>query len=456
MLGAGPLRAAVVTALACATMLLFTVAFLRVSPFAPRALYGAIETLVAIVALAAACLMRRRFLHTGSRCDLLLAAAVLAFCIVHLGTAAVPAALGERPHGYLLTTDIYGEFLVYAVIVAAVFASRGPLLVAARRPNRLLTAMSLSIVGAAAVGGFILSRVLVDAATALGAANGHPSVIAFVVIAGGLPSIAAVGFARDAASQHDHARLLIAAGMVVMAAAPPLQLGRVIGDDYSLIADVLLGVGFGLIALAALRWELEARRVAARAAALAERQRVARDLHDGLAQDLAFIAAHSSRIATDVGAEHPVVTAAKRALQVSRSTIAQLSDPTAATAHEALESIAAELRKRFGIAITVDVDLGYELPADLREHADRIAREAIANAARHGRAHTVVVSLRETGGQLRLRIEDDGRGIDAVTDGRRPEGFGLRSIRERAAGVGGSVEIRQLGTRGTVLDVVLT
>ena len=127
-----------VTALACATMLLFTVAFLRVSPFAPRALYGAIETLVAIVALAAAWLMRRRFLHTGCRCDLLLAAAVLAFCIVHLVTAAVPAALGERPHGYLLTTDIYGEFLVYAVIVAAVFASRAPLLVAARRPNRLL------------------------------------------------------------------------------------------------------------------------------------------------------------------------------------------------------------------------------------------------------------------------------------------------------------------------------
>ena len=151
-----------------------------------------------------------------------------------------------------------------------------------------------------------------------------------------------------------------------------------------------------------------------------------------------------------------MVTAAKRALQVSRSTIAQLSDPTAATAHEALESIAAELRKRFGIAIVVDVDLGYELPADLREHVDRIAREAIANAARHGRAHAVVVSLREAGGQLRLRIEDDGRGIDAVTDGRRPEGFGLRSIRERAAGVGGSVEIRQLGTRGTVLDVVLT
>jgi signal transduction histidine kinase len=455
MLGAGPLRTAVVTALACATMLLLTVALLRASPFAPRALYGAIDTLVAIVALAAAWLMRRRFLHTGCRCDLLLAVAVLAFFIIHVVTTAVPAALGGHPRGYFLATDIYGELLVDAVIAAAVFASGTPLLMAARRPNRLLAAMSLSIVGAAAVAGFILNRVLVDTSSALGAANGHILAIAVVVVAGGLPSIAAVGFARDAASRGDRARLLIAAGMVVMAAAPPLQLGRVIGDDYSLIADVLLGVGFGLIALAALRWELEARRVAARAAALAERRRVARDLHDGLAQDLAFIAAHGSRILTDVGAEHPVVTAAKRALQISRSTIAQLSDPNAATAHEALEAIAAELRKRFGIAITVDVDLRYELPAELQEHVDRIAREAIANAARHGHARTVAVSLRKTAGQVRLRIEDDGRGIDAVTGGRRPEGFGLRSIRERAAGVGGSIEIGQLGRRGTVLDVVL-
>jgi len=213
-------------------------------------------------------------------------------------------------------------------------------------------------------------------------------------------------------------------------------------------------IGVGLIAVAALGWELHSRRLVARAATIAERQRVARDLHDGLAQDLAFIAAHSERIATDVGAEHPVVIAARRALQISRCAIAELSDPDAASAHEALEAIAAELRERFEIAITLDVELSHDLSPEVQEHVNRIVREAIANAARHGAAETVAVSLRDEEGHVRLRVQDDGCGIDAGR-GRPKEGFGLRSIRERAAGFGGYMKVSQAGTHGTVLDVVL-
>jgi signal transduction histidine kinase len=65
--------------------------------------------------------------------------------------------------------------------------------------------------------------------------------------------------------------------------------------------------------------------------------------------------------------------------------------------------------------------------------------------------------LREVEDRVNLRVEDDGRGVDVVTSGRRDEGFGLRSIRERAAVGGGSAELRQLeASGGSVLDVVLT
>ena len=86
-----------------------------------------------------------------------------------------------------------------------------------------------------------------------------------------------------------------------------------------------------------------------KATALAERRRVARDLHDGIAQDLAFIAAHGPRFVEELGDDHPVVIAARRALAISRSTISELSDPTGATAHESLEAVAQELGERFGI-----------------------------------------------------------------------------------------------------------
>src|SRR5262249_2840960 len=146
-----------------------------------------------------------------------------------------------------------------------------------------------------------------------------------------------------------------------------------------------------LLLCAAVVLERRVRARWAKAAALAERRRVARDLHDGIAQDLAFIAAHGAQMASEMGGDHPVVVAARRALAVSRSTISDLSDPAGATAGEALDAVAHELRERFDVAIAVDAQIDDHLPSGVREHLSRIAREAIANAARHGQARNVLV-----------------------------------------------------------------
>src|SRR5581483_4650091 len=206
---------------------------------------------------------------------------------------------------------------------------------------------------------------------------------------------------------------------------------------------------------AAVVLERRVRARVARAAALAERHRVARDLHDGIAQDLAFIAAHGAQIATEMGEEHPVVVAARRALAVSRSTISDLSDPAGATASEALDAVAHELRDRFDIAIAVHAQIDDHVPSAVREHLSRIAREAIANAARHGNARNVLVSLRRAEGGLSLRVIDDGRGIPVDAGEAIPEGFGIRSMRERAGSLGGHLTVRHPAHGGTELEVVL-
>ena len=150
-----------------------------------------------------------------------------------------------------------------------------------------------------------------------------------------------------------------------------------------------------------------------------------------------------------------MVVAARRALTVSRGTIAELHDAPGASAQQALEAVAGDLRQRFGIDIAVDVQLDRELAPDVRMHLSRIAREAIANAARHGGADNVLVTLKRTRGVITMRVRDDGCGIGGSDQAAVAEGFGLASMRERAADLGGSLTVRRPGARGTVLEVLL-
>ena len=91
---------------------------------------------------------------------------------------------------------------------------------------------------------------------------------------------------------------------------------------------------------------------------------------------------------------------------------------------------------------------------DALDHLARIAREAIANAARHGGAENVTVSLSRIGAKIVLRVCDDGCGIERAARA-AGDGFGLRSMRERAATLGGYLNHRQRESGGTELEVVL-
>jgi signal transduction histidine kinase len=267
---------------------------------------------------------------------------------------------------------------------------------------------------------------------------------------------AGTAFSRRHVLESDRVPALLAVACFLLAGAVLAHLGgHSLPRGHVGLGEPLRVIACALFFAVALKLERRVRGRTARAAALAERRRVARDLHDGLAQDLAFIAAYGAQMARDLGEEHPVVVAARRALALSRSTISDLAGPDGASTAEALDAVAHELRERFDVAIAVNAEIDDSLSDSVREHLSRIAREAIANAARHGQARNVLVSLRRAEFGVALRIVDDGCGIPVGESGASPEGFGLRSMRERASALGGSLTVRRAPQGGTVLEVVV-
>ena len=436
-----------VVALGAAAVL--TPVLLRATAVDAPALRAALEMMMTLFALAAAWLLRVEFASSGRLGDLLLLAATLVLGLINLGVAALPAALDLRAGPQFAAAGVCGLLFVAAVFALAAFAPTDWLLTGRRHPLAIGVGLSLAGLATAALGGILVG-------TRGDVAFGDPALLVLMVCAAGLLLQAALGFAgRQRFSQGAGPGLMAIATTLLAAASVSNALGGSMAPGRVGASEALRVLAFALILSAAVVAEREVHARISKATALAERLRVARDLHDGIAQDLAFIAAHGTRFADELGDEHPVVVAARRALAISRSTISELADPAGATADEALGALAHELGERFDIAISVNSELNGDLESHELEHVTRIAREAIANAARHGRARNVVVSLRHTHTGMALRVLDDGCGIMGPERSQAPEGFGLRSMRERTAELGGQLNVRQPRTGGTELEVVL-
>jgi signal transduction histidine kinase len=185
--------------------------------------------------------------------------------------------------------------------------------------------------------------------------------------------------------------------------------------------------------------------VAARAAAR-ERRRIARDLHDGVAQELAFIRRRAQRLAGQPAAE--IMVAADRALQDSRWAIEHLARAPDEPLERVLARHAAAIAARTGVAVTfVTTGSTEHVGPDVSEALARILGEAVTNA-RHGNATLVHVELSTH--PLRLRVIDDGTGFDTTASA---GGFGLGGMRERAALVGADLIVRSGPGAGTEVAV---
>jgi signal transduction histidine kinase len=215
-----------------------------------------------------------------------------------------------------------------------------------------------------------------------------------------------------------------------------------VGHDWVHFGDVLRLLFCVVLLWAAVIEVADA--VAARAAAR-ERRRIARDLHDGVAQELAFIQRRAARLPD--GGE--ILGAAERALLDSRRAIEHLAQAPDEPLDRVLARHAAVVAARSGLAVTFSGSGVVRVGGEVREALARILGEAVANA-RHGGATRVHVEL--SGDPLRLRVIDDGTGFDPAASS---PGFGLGGMRERAALVGAELSVRSGPGAGTEVAVEL-
>jgi signal transduction histidine kinase len=189
-------------------------------------------------------------------------------------------------------------------------------------------------------------------------------------------------------------------------------------------------------------------------ATVEERRRIARELHDGLAHELAFIASKTRGAAAGTAAPSDarvLAGAADRALDEARRAITVLSVAQPQSLDDAISQTVEDLGSRLGVAWDLQLADDVEVPGEVRENLLRIVREAITNAASHGASEHIRVSL-ERDEHVRLVIEDDGCGFDTERPG-AAGGFGLQSMQERAASVGAVLSVDSVPERGTRVAV---
>jgi signal transduction histidine kinase len=113
----------------------------------------------------------------------------------------------------------------------------------------------------------------------------------------------------------------------------------------------------------------------------------------------------------------------------------------------ALEKQAAALRARHKTEVKIDLCTEPDVPLDVKETLYRIAQEALHNIVKHARARNVHVRMRCTSEYIALDVTDDGKGFDTTAD--FPGHLGLRSMRERAERLGGSLAVESTPGKGT-------
>lgn len=195
-----------------------------------------------------------------------------------------------------------------------------------------------------------------------------------------------------------------------------------------------------------------------------ERSRLARELHDGLGQNLTALLVGLRRVAGAPDLE----TARQRAsdLQAIASlahaetrTLARGLHPTLLEEHGlvvAIEQLGESFEKHHGVrvAVTCSTQPGQRLPLVVEVALYRVMQEALANVARHADARSVEVILEMGELWVRLVVRDDGIGIGARGAAEAGEGdFGLISIRERALMLGGSCQVHSKPGQGTTIAI---
>src|SRR5918996_762651 len=436
-------------ALGLAAMLVVSlVSAVRFTYDAP-ALHVFLETAGALIALLAAYLVFGRFRASSRLDDLMLSCGLAVLSASTLFFSSLPAA-SELDMGHFPTwAPLLGRLLGALFLTYAAFCPGTKL----RHPRRsalvLFAAAGLLLTAIGVLIALVAERLPagLDPTLAPPEALGrphlydHPVLVALQFLLAFLYAAAAVGFTRRAERTGDELLGWFAVGSALASLASFYT-----GDVIRLLSNLVLLAG-------AAREIGRYWRGLATIAVLEERRRIAWDLHDGLAQELAFILRRAKRAGEGDAIAVQVAGAAERALADARRAVAALTRPLDEPLDVALAQAVEEVADRFGQKLDLDLQPNVHVDPLIREDLVRIAREAVANAARHGRAPTVRVELCNRS-RLRLTIADDGAGFQPHTANRH-ERFGLVSMQERAHALHADFHLTSTPGGGTQIQVTL-
>lgn len=196
-------------------------------------------------------------------------------------------------------------------------------------------------------------------------------------------------------------------------------------------------------------------------AVIEERQRLARELHDAVSQQLFAISMTATAVSRTIERDWE---RAKRQVQLieEMAAVAQ-SEMRALLLHlrpvhldgknlgQALTVLVDELKQKVPMTITLEVDETILLPPNAEDHLFRIAQEALSNTLRHSKADSMDIKLIRVGSQVHMSVQDSGIGFDL--EAKKQTSYGLLTMEERINELGGSLQMISKPGEGTVIHI---
>ena len=446
-------------ALGCAgaTITLVLMASLNFAYRSP-ALHVALETTAAITASAAAFLLLGRFRRTGFLDELILSAGLSLLALSNFAFATLPAVFDLQSYRASVWSMLFTAALSALLICIAALIPRRRLV--AGRPWPLVVYGSTLVLAVAGSVPMVLFPELLPhgiTASVPAAAAGHPGVGGALQLAlAPLYLLAALGFRRRHRATNDELSGWLAVACILAGASRVNYFFHpAVFSNWVYTGDVFR-LGFYLALLIGAAREIASYWPSVIAAAsLEERRRLARDVHDGLAQEISYIA-RNVRLLREHGAEPQLVDrisrAAARAQEESRRVVGALAAPVDEPLDEALAHAVQHAARRYGASVDMELASGITLSPREKEAVVRIASEAVANAARHSGAEVLRIYLERADTGMRLEVVDDGEGFDEEQPKR---GFGLVTMKDRAEALGGKLHIDSSRGAGTKVELEL-
>lgn len=427
-------------------------------------LHLVLDSVDACVALLVAYLVYGRFTRKGRLQDLLLANGLVLLALSGLVLSYIAEALSRSNAGTFdiwlpVTVRVLGGLLIVAAALSGAAPARR---FVHKRPSAMISGAMILVVTLVAVALWSLRDQLpvaldptyVPTSSDSPFTAAHPVLVLGQAIAAVSFLIASIAFTVQATRRNDE---------LLRWLGPACALGGFARVNYALFpslytewlytGDFLRTGCYVLLLVGAMREMKKYWSAQARAAVLDDRRRLARELHDGVIQELIYIRSESHSLDTGVASRARIIAACDRALDEARAAVQALGragdEPLGFMLHRA----ARELAERYRVNLEVDLDDSINAEPDQKHALMRITREAVSNAVRHGKAERVWVRLTQDGTDRHLTIQDDGTGFDIPATVAASAGYGLTSMRDRARALPGSFTVEAESGSGSVVTV---